>query len=91
MLLLGLKLCHSDDDGYCTQRSDDCVGEKVQKACVPFDKKSLFANDSRSVFVIEANGRLGNHLIAYTLVQALAKTLDVRAFILTETVDYLSR
>ncbi len=60
--------------------------------CVHLDIPSMLsAGDWPSIIVIEAKGRLGNHLIAFTLVGALAKQLGFRPFILDDTYGSVSR
>ena len=44
-----------------------------------------------SIFVINAEGRLGNHLMAFAIVMTLAKTLNIRPFVEKETAEYLQR
>ena len=44
-----------------------------------------------SIFVINAAGRLGNHLMAFAIVMTLAKTLKIRPFVQKETAEYLSK
>ena len=46
------------------------------RGCVHFDA-SRFTSEMPSIMVIEAKGRLGNHMIAFTLIQALKKVLKV--------------
>ena len=44
-----------------------------------------------SIFVINAAGRLGNHLMAFAIILTLAKTLKIRPFVQKETAKYLSK
>ena len=55
-----------------------------ESKCVNWDPRR-FTPDSPSLIVIESKGRLGNHLIAFTLVLALAKEKDVTPFVTEET------
>ena len=52
-----------------------------QESLLPLPKKCFevetFGPDSPSLFVVNAQGRLGNHLMAYAIVHALAFKLDI--------------
>ncbi len=83
------------DEGYCGTSSDidacDKVNEiKVDAAkCVDLDWQSMVVKgDFDSYAVIVSKGRLGNHLIAFTLIGALAKELGLKPFITEETYKY---
>ena len=51
-----------------------CHEEKVQ-TCEKFT--GLDSNEP-SIFILHAEGRLGNHLMAFAIVMALAKSLKIR-------------
>ena len=60
------------------------------KPCQNF-QKSKFTSENASLFIIEAKGRLGNHLIGYTVIKALNKTLNIQPLVGRETREYLSQ
>ena len=64
--------------------------ESKEESCQHFNINN-FGSKNASVFVIESKGRLGNHLITYTIIQALQKKLNIQPFILQETYDYMSK
>ncbi len=77
------------DEGAC----DATTKSKEEEACVDLDLGSMLSDDGRdwpTVAVIEAKGRLGNHLIAFTLIGALAKQLGFQPYIMEETYEYSS-
>lgn len=45
--------------------------------CKMFDL-TTFGKDNSSIFVIEAKGRIGNHLMAYTIIKALEAKLKIQ-------------
>ena len=47
--------------------------------------------DEPSWFIIVPEGRLGNHLVGYSVIQALAAKLKIRPLITQETEDYLKK
>ena len=49
--------------------------------CHNFDP-TTFGKDNSSIFVIEAKGRIGNHLMAYTIIKALEAKLKIRVITL---------
>lgn len=60
------------EDGEPTE-----IFDKKGDSCVHFNL-AQFTAESPSIMLIEAKGRLGNHMIAFTLVQALSKVLKVK-------------
>ena len=54
---------------------DLCINEETVKKCETFSH--LGQNDA-SIFIINAEGRLGNHLMAFAIILALAKSLHIR-------------
>ena len=77
IFLLISSFCEADDVCYSEEKT----------CCIDLTN---FGPKNASIFVIEAKGRLGNHLIAYTLIQALAKNLHIQPFITEETFDFLN-
>ena len=51
----------------------------------------LSGPDEPSWFIIVPEGRLGNHLVGYSVIQALAAKLKIRPLITQETEDYLKK
>ena len=43
-------------------------------------KDTNFGPESPSMFIIEARGRLGNHLMAFTTIMALQKAIGIQAY-----------
>ncbi len=66
--------------------NDDYVPQK----CEVFDRSKFGANNA-SIFVVEAKGRLGNHLIAYAMVIALAKEMGVVPMVVGETHKFINQ
>ena len=64
-------------DSSCSSKPKDCI-----------DVVDL-GPDRPSIVVIDARGRLGNHLMAYALVKALALDHGVVPLVTRETRDYL--
>ena len=58
--------------------------------CINFEEQH-FGHQNASVFVIEAHGRLGNHIIAYSVIRSLEKTLGVQGFVTEQTKGYLDK
>eukprot|EP00095_Tigriopus_kingsejongensis_P010181 maker-scaffold105_size367834-snap-gene-1.19 protein:Tk10181 transcript:maker-scaffold105_size367834-snap-gene-1.19-mRNA-1 annotation:"galactoside 2-alpha-l-fucosyltransferase 2" len=50
-----------------------------------------FSAKNQSIFVIEAKGRLGNHLIAYGLAVALEKSTGIQTYLTQESQNFLSK
>ena len=65
---------------------EDC-DQKVAK-CKPFQR---LGPDEPSIFVAHAAGRLGNHLMAFAIVLALAKDLNIKPLVQGETAEYLKK
>ncbi len=59
--------------------------------CRNFDPAAFSASGNASLFAIEARGRLGNHLMGYTIVMALKKVLGVDAVVMAETDRFVRR
>ena len=43
-----------------------------------FGQPPILEPNEPSIFIINANGRLGNHLMAFATIMTLAKTLNIR-------------
>jgi hypothetical protein len=54
--------------------ADDCHNHQ----CDTFDSSRFSSSRNASVFLIAAQGRLGNHLMAYSLAMALAKVTGIQ-------------
>ena len=69
----------------------DCKTEadKFPK-CIELNDKNLGPEDP-SWFIIVPQGRLGNHIVGYSVIQALGATLNVRPLINEETETYLKQ
>ena len=78
-LCLLFKICLCSKQDHCVQLEEEC--EHLR----PLDPKQP------SIFVIHASGRLGNHLMAFAIVLALAKAIHIKPFVQGETADYLKR
>lgn len=72
----------------CTVHSDGV--EQQISDCINFDK-STFSKDNASIVVLEARGRLGNHLMAYTVLNSLRDEFKARAYIFEDTFDLVSK
>ena len=72
ILLLGLSYCVTTST---CDKDDAFVDADKKKSCVPFAKLE-FGPESPSIFVIEAKGRLGNHLVS-NLVKVHWWTVDL--------------
>jgi len=55
----------------------DILEEDNRPKCVDFDA-TTFGKDNSSIFVIRAEGRVGNHLMAYTLIKAFQAKLKIQ-------------
>ena len=55
----------------------DTSSEDMWPKCVNFNHET-FGKDNASIFVIEAKGRIGNHLMAYTLIKAFEAKLNIQ-------------
>lgn len=79
--------CDTVEEGKSLLLSNDIEGstvdlstksENVDKPpCRNFDLSTL-TKHSPSIFLAEAKGRLGNHLMAYTIIKALEATLGIQ-------------
>ncbi len=72
------------------QQSIDCDEAKAKIACVNFEDYG-FTDQSPSIFVLEARGRLGNHLMAFVSIMALQKVLKIQPFVTEDTAKYLEQ
>lgn len=75
--------CLSDNNEYCDK-------DKCDSDCITIND-ATFGPQNASIIVIEAKGRLGNHLIAFTLVKALAKKLGYMPMVMQNTHDFLAQ
>ena len=66
----------------------DCDITESSKKCQILNSIS---NNEPSIFVIHADGRLGNHLMAFGIVLALGKHLNIRPYVEGETARYLKK
>lgn len=81
---------HSLPEGEALGVGCDLQEDSSQlSTCQHFDAVH-FGSSNKSIFVIESKGRLGNHLIGFTLSQALAKVLKVQGLVVGETEKLLS-
>ena len=65
------------DSGGEKSTSQSDASENDAEKCVNFDA-STFGRENASIFVIEARGRVGNHLMAYTLIKAFQAKLKIQ-------------
>jgi hypothetical protein len=70
-------------------QSTNSTTDQLQLQC-DIQNKPLEPSEP-SIFVIEAKGRLGNHLMAFAIMITLAKTLKIRGYVTGETAAYLQR
>ena len=49
--------------------------------CHDFDP-TTFGKDNSSIFIIEAKGRIGNHLMAYTLIKGFQAKLNIQVLLI---------
>ena len=68
-------------------RVEDDGSDNDAEKCVDFDA-STFGRDNASIFVIEARGRVGNHLMAYTLIKAFQAKLNIQVIRMLITVFF---
>ena len=82
---------HSHEN-YCNKDNtkSSCSEDNKIKECIELNDKTLGPEDP-SWMVIVPQGRLGNHLVAYSVIQALAHTLHIRPLIMEETKQYLEK
>lgn len=79
------KHCHiNDSESSCGKENE------VASKCIELTKGDIGPQDP-SWFIIVPRGRLGNHIVGYSVIQALAATLGVRPLIAQETDDYLRK
>ena len=80
--------------GSCKQNNNDagCTIQDQNKVqtCIELNHKTLQPQDP-SWFIIVPKGRLGNHIVGYSVIQALAATLQIRPLITEETEMYLKK
>ena len=74
----------SEGESYCVQKSTS------SRNCIELTKNHLGPQDP-SWFIIVPQGRLGNHIVGYSVIQALAATLGVRPLLSKETDEYLRK
>ena len=67
----------SDHDNQSVNIDHDTSTEDMWPKCVNFNHET-FGKDNASIFVIEAKGRIGNHLMAYTLIKAFEAKLNIQ-------------
>ena len=65
----------------------DCNIEKPKKC----ENLISINSDEPSIFIAHAQGRLGNHLMAFAIILALAKTLNIKPYVQGETAEYLKK
>ena len=73
--------CKTGNSLSCDERHNKCIETK----------DILSGPDEPSWFIIVPEGRLGNHLVGYSVIQALAAKLKIRPLITQETEDYLKK
>ena len=77
--------CHiNDSDISCGPKN------KITSKCTELTKGDIGPQDP-SWFIIIPRGRLGNHIVGYSIIQALAATLGIRPLLAQETDDYLRK
>ena len=79
--------------GSCKQKNNDsgcAIQDKTLQSCIELNHKTLQPQDP-SWFIIVPKGRLGNHIVGYSVIQALAATLQIRPLITAETEMYLKK
>ena len=54
-----------------------CNEDNSLQSC---EKFTILDRNDPSIFILHAEGRLGNHLMAFAIVMALAKSLNIRYF-----------
>ena len=73
--------CEKGNSLSCHERHNKCI-----------ETNDIFSDpDEPSWFIIVPEGRLGNHLVGYSVIQALAAKLKIRPLITQETEDYLKK
>ena len=75
------------DSGGEKSTSQSDASENDAEKCVNFDT-STFGRENASIFVIEARGRVGNHLMAYTLIKAFQAKLKIQVCKLPGALNY---
>ncbi len=70
--------------------NSDGVEQRQISDCIHFDT-STFSKDNASIVVLQARGRLGNHLMAYTVLNSLRDEFKARAYIFEDTFDLVSK
>ena len=73
--------CKKENSLSCQNGHNKCIETK----------DILSGPDEPSWFIIVPEGRLGNHLVGYSVIQALAAKLKIRPLITQETEDYLKK
>ena len=73
--------CEKGNSLSCHERHNKCIETN----------DILSGPDEPSWFIIVPEGRLGNHLVGYSVIQALAAKLKIRPLITQETEDYLKK
>jgi hypothetical protein len=79
--------------GSCKQKNTDsgcAIQDKTLQNCIELNHKTLRPQDP-SWFIIVPKGRLGNHIVGYSVIQALAATIQIRPLITEETETYLKK
>jgi hypothetical protein len=66
----------TNDVAHATKQSDSSSDDNSPK-CHNFDP-TTFGKDNASIFIIEAKGRIGNHLMAYTLIKGFQAKLNIQ-------------
>jgi hypothetical protein len=71
-LLLLFLYCNCFYTVFSSKESGLCNEDKI---C---EKFTILDRNEPSIFILHAEGRLGNHLMAFAIVMALAKSLNIR-------------
>lgn len=78
---INIEECKKENKPICQKYSNHCLDTDSNK----------FGPNEPSWFIIVPNGRLGNHLTGFAVIQALASTLKITPLITQATDDYLKR
>ena len=80
-------------ESHCNKNdSESSCDENIEitSKCIQLTKGDIGPQDP-SWFIIIPRGRLGNHIVGYSIIQALAATLGIRPLLAQETDDYMRK
>ena len=75
---------------HCKKENSRSACIDITQNCIELSSKTLGPEDP-SWFIIVPRGRLGNHIVGYSIIQALGATLNIRPLISQETETYLKK